>query len=188
MKSVLTSQMAEEADISEVIETVKQHVKDAKLPDIEVIRILWDMMMDAVQWSGKNQQQTANAALHQASVRHLARSWELSPSPYLEAAGISSRLDQGAMVSLLRFPPAFANLSKLDVAIKDGYVNIEANVIFFNSEEYVEGILKSSKINEETIPEQLTGAFGRATSRLEQLPDPIRDAMATGFKVPLVVA
>lgn len=104
-----------------------------------------------------------------------------------------------------RFPPAFANLSKLDVVIKDGYVSIEANVKFFNSiesnailstklsvegplrmkEEYVEGILKSPKINEETIPEQLRGAFGQATSTLEQLPDPIRDAMATGFKVPL---
>lgn len=65
MKSMLTSQIAEEADISEVIVTVKQHVKDAKLPDIEVVRILWDVMMDAVQWSGKNQQQNANAALHQ---------------------------------------------------------------------------------------------------------------------------
>ncbi|KAL2549237.1 ARM repeat superfamily protein [Forsythia ovata] len=65
MKSALTGQMAEEADISDVIETVKQHVKDAKFPDIEIVRILWDIMMDAVQWSGKNQQQNANAALRQ---------------------------------------------------------------------------------------------------------------------------
>ncbi|KAI5648973.1 hypothetical protein M9H77_34978 [Catharanthus roseus] len=65
MKSALTSQIAEEADISEVIETVKQHVKDAKFPDIEVVRILWDVLMDAVQWSGKNQQQNANSALRQ---------------------------------------------------------------------------------------------------------------------------
>ncbi|XP_068666112.1 uncharacterized protein [Aristolochia californica] len=65
MKSALTTQIAEEADISEVIETVKQRVRDAKLPDIEVVRILWDVIMDAVQWSGKNQQQNANAALRQ---------------------------------------------------------------------------------------------------------------------------
>lgn len=65
MKSALTTQIAEEADIAEVTETVKQHVKDAKLPDIEVVRILWDVMMDAVQWSGKNQQQNANLALRQ---------------------------------------------------------------------------------------------------------------------------
>ncbi|KAG9446671.1 hypothetical protein H6P81_012799 [Aristolochia fimbriata] len=65
MKSALTSQIAEEADISEVIETVKQRVRDAKLPDIEVVRILWDVIMDAVQWSGKNQQQNANSALRQ---------------------------------------------------------------------------------------------------------------------------
>ncbi|KAK6156467.1 hypothetical protein DH2020_010715 [Rehmannia glutinosa] len=63
MKSALTTQIAEEADIAEVIETVKQHVKDAKFPDIEVVRILWDVLMDAVQWSGKNQQQNANSAL-----------------------------------------------------------------------------------------------------------------------------
>ncbi|XP_074322645.1 uncharacterized protein LOC141659593 isoform X2 [Apium graveolens] len=65
MKSTLTTQIAEEAEISEVIESVKQHIKDAKLPDIEVVRILWDIMMDAVQWSGKNQQQNANLALRQ---------------------------------------------------------------------------------------------------------------------------
>ncbi|KAL3833864.1 hypothetical protein ACJIZ3_008600 [Penstemon smallii] len=65
MKSALTTQIAEEVDVSEVIETAKQHVKDAKLPDVEVVRILWDVMMDAVQWSGKNQQQNANSVLRQ---------------------------------------------------------------------------------------------------------------------------
>ncbi|XP_028101390.1 basic leucine zipper and W2 domain-containing protein 2-like isoform X4 [Camellia sinensis] len=68
MKSALTTQIAEETDISEVKDTVKQHVKDAKLPDIEVVRILWDVIMDAVQWSGKNQQQNANAALRQVKM------------------------------------------------------------------------------------------------------------------------
>uniref|UniRef100_A0A6N2LDF8 W2 domain-containing protein n=1 Tax=Salix viminalis TaxID=40686 RepID=A0A6N2LDF8_SALVM len=65
MKSALTTQIAEEVDITEVIDTVKQRVKDAKLPDIEIVRILWDILMDAVQWSGKNQQQNANLALRQ---------------------------------------------------------------------------------------------------------------------------
>lgn len=65
MKTVLTTQIAEETDISEVIQTAKQHVKDANLPDIEVVRILWDMLMDAVQWSAKNQQQNANSVLRQ---------------------------------------------------------------------------------------------------------------------------
>lgn len=65
MKSALTSQITEEADISEVIETVKQHVREAKFPDTEVVRILWDVLMEAVQWSGKNQQQNANFALRQ---------------------------------------------------------------------------------------------------------------------------
>ncbi|PIA43843.1 hypothetical protein AQUCO_01800112v1 [Aquilegia coerulea] len=66
-KSALTTQITEETDISEVIETVKQHVKDAKLPDIEIVHILLDVIMNPVQWSGKNQQQNANAALHQGS-------------------------------------------------------------------------------------------------------------------------
>ncbi|KAF3773153.1 Basic leucine zipper and W2 domain-containing protein 2 [Nymphaea thermarum] len=65
MKSTLISQISEEADTSEVIETVKQHVRDGKFPDIDVVRILWDVIMEAVQWSGKNQQQNANSALRQ---------------------------------------------------------------------------------------------------------------------------
>ncbi|KAH9610614.1 hypothetical protein KSS87_009859 [Heliosperma pusillum] len=65
MKTALTTQIAEEADVGEVIETVKHHVKEAKLPDIDVVRLLWDVIMDAVQWSGKNQQQNANFALRQ---------------------------------------------------------------------------------------------------------------------------
>ncbi|CAM8928845.1 unnamed protein product [Rhodiola kirilowii] len=65
MKSALTTQIQEETDVAEVIENVKQRVKDTKLPDVEVVRIVWDVLMDAVQWSGKNQQQNANAALRQ---------------------------------------------------------------------------------------------------------------------------
>ncbi|RAL41950.1 unnamed protein product [Cuscuta campestris] len=65
MKTALTTQISEDAEVSDVVETVKQHVKDAKLPDIDVVRILWDALMDAVQWSGKNQQQNANSALRQ---------------------------------------------------------------------------------------------------------------------------
>ncbi|GJR74245.1 basic leucine zipper and W2 domain-containing protein 2-like protein [Tanacetum coccineum] len=65
IKTAITTHISEEADISGVIETMKQHVKDAKLPEIEVVRILWDVLMDVVQWSGKNQQQNANLALRQ---------------------------------------------------------------------------------------------------------------------------
>jgi hypothetical protein len=65
IKTTLTTMINDEAEISEVIETVKQQVKDAKFPDIEVIRMLWDVLMEAVQWSGKNQQQNSNSALRQ---------------------------------------------------------------------------------------------------------------------------
>lgn len=70
IKSSLTTQIAEETDVNEVIETVKQQVGDAKLPEIEVVRMLWDVIMDAVQWSGKNQQQNVNAALRQVYPFH----------------------------------------------------------------------------------------------------------------------
>ena len=75
MKSALTTQISEETEMSEVIENVKQRVRDAKLPDIEVVRVLWDIIMDAVQWSGKNQQQNANSALRQVNLFiHIAAS------------------------------------------------------------------------------------------------------------------
>jgi hypothetical protein len=56
IKSTLTIMINEETRISEVIETVKHQVKDAKFPDLEVIRMLWDVLLEVVQWSGKNQQ------------------------------------------------------------------------------------------------------------------------------------
>jgi uncharacterized protein with gpF-like domain len=67
IKSTLTTMINEETEISEVIETVKQQVKDAKFPDLEVIRMLWDVLMEAVQWSGKNQQQNSNSVLRQVT-------------------------------------------------------------------------------------------------------------------------
>lgn len=52
-------------------------------------------------------------------------------------------------------------------------------------EEYVEGILESPTVIEETVPEQLKGAFGQAANALQQIPVPIRDAVTSGLKVPL---
>jgi maltose-binding protein MalE len=70
IKSTLTTLISEETDVDEVIDAVKQQVKEAKFPAIEVVRMLWDVLMDAVQWSGKNQQQNSNAALRQVG-KHL---------------------------------------------------------------------------------------------------------------------
>ncbi|MBA0636956.1 hypothetical protein Godav_025841 [Gossypium davidsonii] len=52
-------------------------------------------------------------------------------------------------------------------------------------EEYVEGIFESPTIVEETIPEQLKGAYSQALTTAQQLPVPIRDAVANGLRVPL---
>ncbi|ESR43116.1 hypothetical protein CICLE_v10012319mg [Citrus x clementina] len=104
-----------------------------------------------------------------------------------------------------RFPPTLANLSNMDVVIKDGKANITANFKLLNSieskfslstkllvegplrlkEEYIEGILESPTVIEETIPEQLKGAFNQAVTTVQQLPAPIRDAISSGLRIPL---
>ncbi|KAK7345154.1 hypothetical protein VNO77_15665 [Canavalia gladiata] len=103
------------------------------------------------------------------------------------------------------FPSSLANLSKMDVFIKDGNAKITANMRLLNSienkvilstklsvegplrmkEEYVEGVLVSPTIIEDRVPEQLKGALGQATNALQQLPAPIRDPVASGLKIPL---
>lgn len=110
-----------------------------------------------------------------------------------------------ARVLFVRSPPELANLSKMDVVIKDGYAKVAASIKLFNSiesnfmittkltvegplrmkEEYIEGAIESPKVNEEAIPQQLKGAFGQAANSLQQLPAPIKDVVASGFKVPL---
>jgi hypothetical protein len=52
-------------------------------------------------------------------------------------------------------------------------------------EEYVEGILVSPTVLEDRVPDQLKGALGQAVNALQQLPAPLRDAVANGLKVPL---
>ncbi|KAL0339568.1 UNVERIFIED_CONTAM: putative plastid-lipid-associated protein 13, chloroplastic [Sesamum radiatum] len=132
-------------------------------------------------------------------------------SPYLEGRWNFEWFGSGspglfaATFLFERFPQAVANLSKLDVVIKDGYANISASVKLLNSiesgfiistrltvegplrmkGEYIEGILEYPKFNEESIPQQLRGALDQAASTMQQLPVPITDAVAGGLKVPL---
>ncbi|KDP24623.1 hypothetical protein JCGZ_25539 [Jatropha curcas] len=110
-----------------------------------------------------------------------------------------------ARVIFERFPSSLANLSKLDVVIKDGNAKVTANLKLLSSiesklilsaklsvegplrmkEEYVEGVLETPTIIEENVPEQLKGALGQAASTIQQLPLPIRDVVSSGLKVPL---
>ncbi|KAI9077286.1 hypothetical protein K1719_040730 [Acacia pycnantha] len=103
------------------------------------------------------------------------------------------------------FPSSLATLSKMDAFIKDGNARITANMRLLNSveskiilstklsvegplrlkEEYVEGILETPTVIEESVPEQLKGALGQATNAVQQLPVPIRDAVNSGLKIPL---
>ncbi|KAK4377917.1 hypothetical protein RND71_004213 [Anisodus tanguticus] len=104
-----------------------------------------------------------------------------------------------------RIPPTLANLSKLDLLIRNGYGTAIAHVKLLNSiennfflsnkfsvegplrmkEEYVEGIFETPKVNEDTVPEQLKGALDQAVNTLQQLPVPLRDAVSRGLKIPL---
>lgn len=52
-------------------------------------------------------------------------------------------------------------------------------------EEYVEGTFEMPTIIEETVPEQLKGVLGQATSTMQQLPLPVKDAISSGLKIPL---
>lgn len=50
---------------AQVISLVKAKKKENNLPDSDLVQLLWFSIMEAVQWGGKNQQQTTNAALRQ---------------------------------------------------------------------------------------------------------------------------
>ncbi|OAE21362.1 hypothetical protein AXG93_891s1100 [Marchantia polymorpha subsp. ruderalis] len=65
LRTTLTDQIAENIEPTEVVEMVKQRRRECALPDVDVVRTIWDAIMDAVQWSGKNQQQNSNLALRQ---------------------------------------------------------------------------------------------------------------------------
>ncbi|KAK1420760.1 hypothetical protein QVD17_22608 [Tagetes erecta] len=104
-----------------------------------------------------------------------------------------------------RFPATLANLCKMDLVIKDGFAKVTANMKYLNAiennfilstkltvegplrmkEEYTEGVFKTPTVNEETIPQQLKGFLGQAVSTMQQLPDPIKDAVSSGFTIPL---
>ncbi|CAN1144417.1 Probable plastid-lipid-associated protein 13, chloroplastic [Linum perenne] len=135
-------------------------------------------------------------------------------SPYLEGRwnfewfGAGSPGLFAARLLFQRFPSDFANLSKMDVVIKEGKAKVTANMKLLYSidstftlssqltvegplrmkEEFMEGVLKTPKLIEETVPEQLKGALGQAISTLQQLPVPIRDVIAGGLRVPLAGA
>jgi len=52
-------------------------------------------------------------------------------------------------------------------------------------EEYLEGLLESPTVIEEAVPDQLRGLLGQATTTLQQLPEPIKDTLANGLRIPL---
>ncbi|XP_062075008.1 probable plastid-lipid-associated protein 13, chloroplastic [Humulus lupulus] len=103
------------------------------------------------------------------------------------------------------FPSNLANLSKIDMVIKDGYARVTTNMRVLNSietkftlstkltvegplrmrEEYAGGVFETLKVIEETVPEQLKGALGQAANTIQKLSIPVRDAFTSGLRVPL---
>ncbi|EOY09489.1 Plastid-lipid associated protein PAP / fibrillin family protein [Theobroma cacao] len=132
-------------------------------------------------------------------------------SPFLEGRwnfewfGFGSPGLSAAKIIFERFPSTLAKLPKMDLLLKDGYAKVTAHFKLLNSieskcilstrvsiegplrmkEEYVEGILESPTVVEETIPEQLKSAYSQAVNTVQQLPVVIRDAVASGLRVPL---
>ncbi|CAA0842801.1 Probable plastid-lipid-associated protein 13-chloroplastic [Striga hermonthica] len=132
-------------------------------------------------------------------------------SPYLEGRWNFEWFGSGSLGFIAarflfeRFPPELANLLKVDVVIKDGYTKVAASLKLLNSieskfivssklsvegplrmkEEYIEGLLESPKVDEESVPQQLKGALSQAATTVQQLPVPIKDILVGGMKVPL---
>ncbi|KAG2244019.1 hypothetical protein Bca52824_094154 [Brassica carinata] len=110
-----------------------------------------------------------------------------------------------ARVIFERFPSTLANLSRMEIVIKDANAKATANIKLLNSieskivlsskltvegplrlrEEYVEGMVESPTVIEEAVPEQLKGALGQATTTLQQLPAIIKDTLSSGLSIPL---
>ncbi|WZY91538.1 hypothetical protein YC2023_063867 [Brassica napus] len=110
-----------------------------------------------------------------------------------------------ARVIFERFPSTLANLSRMEIVIKDANAKATANIKLLNSieskiilsskltvegplrlrEEYVEGMVESPTVIEEAVPEQLKRALGQATTTLQQLPDLIKDTLSSGLRIPL---
>lgn len=130
-------------------------------------------------------------------------------SPYLEGRWnfewLGSSTPAAAQFLMARFPTTLANLSKMDVWLKDNSSKVTTNLRLFNSvdskftlssklsvegplrmkEEFVEGILDSPTVVEEAVPDQLKGPLGQAAGATQQLPVPIRDAISNGIRIPL---
>ncbi|KAK1408462.1 hypothetical protein QVD17_40256 [Tagetes erecta] len=132
-------------------------------------------------------------------------------SPYLEGRWNFEWIGYGspglfaARLVSERFPATLANLSKMDVVIKDGYAKITAKLKFLNAiennlilttkltvegplrlkEEYTQGVLETPTVDEETIPQQLKGVLGQAANTLQQLPASVKDVVSGGFTIPL---
>ncbi|CAH2063737.1 unnamed protein product [Thlaspi arvense] len=132
-------------------------------------------------------------------------------SPYLEGRwsfewfGTSTPASLAARVIFERFPSAFVSLSNMDIVIKDANAKATANVKLLNMvenkvilsskltvegplrmrEEYLEGSLESPTVIEEAVPEQFRGLLGQATTTLQQLPEPIKDTLTSGLRIPL---
>ncbi|XP_010427697.1 PREDICTED: probable plastid-lipid-associated protein 9, chloroplastic [Camelina sativa] len=132
-------------------------------------------------------------------------------SPYLEGRwsfewfGSNTPGQLATRVIFERFPSVLVSLSTMDIVIKDNNTKATANIKLLNSienkiilsskltiegplrmkEEYLEGILESPTVIEEAVPEQLRGLLGQASTTLQQLPQPIKDTLANGLRIPL---
>jgi hypothetical protein len=132
-------------------------------------------------------------------------------SPLLEGlwefkwAGARSPGVIAARTLLRRFPSVLATVKSINIIILDGTTKATASLKLFNTvetsltlstkliaegptrlkEEYVEGVVASPSVLESNIPSQLKGVYGQLVAAVDRLPNPVKEVLAGGVKVPL---
>ncbi|KAI8558910.1 hypothetical protein RHMOL_Rhmol04G0133000 [Rhododendron molle] len=120
---------------------------------------------------------------------------ELGPTLPIDQPHPSRLMPSISLTSLAESPPIFITSGTHLAVHHHHYEEVESKFVVSTQlsvegplrmkEEYVEAVLELPKVDEESVPEQLRGAFGQAVSTVQQLPGSIRDAVARGLKVPL---
>eukprot|EP00475_Leptophrys_vorax_P031346 TRINITY_DN4746_c0_g1_i1.p1 TRINITY_DN4746_c0_g1~~TRINITY_DN4746_c0_g1_i1.p1 ORF type:complete len:323 (+),score=36.52 TRINITY_DN4746_c0_g1_i1:126-1094(+) len=132
-------------------------------------------------------------------------------SPLLEGtwdfvwAGTRSPGIIAARVLLKRFPQQLATLESLKIQILEGSTKATAVLKFLTAaeasvtvstrlavegplrlkEEYTEAVVSAPSVSDDSIPAALKGVFDQVVAATKSLPEAVKEAVASGLKVPL---
>ncbi|KAJ7547281.1 hypothetical protein O6H91_08G078200 [Diphasiastrum complanatum] len=123
----------------------------------------------------------------------------------LQWAGAPSPASIAARYFIKVLPSTLVSISALNLLIWDGSAKLSASFKILGTidmsfsltskltvegplrlkEEYVEGLLTTPSVPENTVPSQLKDFYDQAISSIQRLPDTLREALSGGLKVPL---